>query len=155
MLRVIAVLGACVWANLVLATSTVSAVAGDIVPDRAVVASLIKSMASDAADTDHFDAEVWLKRTEPKLQRFVKQPRERRLILHTVYAEAHKHNIDPDLVLAVMHVESYFDRFAVSRVGAQGLMQVMPFWRAEIGRDSDNLTEVTTNVRYGTSILAH
>ncbi len=62
--------------------------------------------------------------------------------------------MDPDLVLAVMQVESRFDRFAVSSAGAQGLMQVMPFWRNEIGRPQDNLTQIETNVRYGTAILA-
>jgi len=34
-------------------------------------------------------------------------------------------------------------------------MQVMPFWRHEIGRPQDNLTDVETNIRYGTTILAH
>ncbi len=62
--------------------------------------------------------------------------------------------MDPDLVIAVMQVESRFDRFAVSSAGAQGLMQVMPFWRNEIGRPQDNLTQIETNVRYGTAILA-
>lgn len=123
--------------------------------DPQIVAKLVASMATAAEDADHFDAEVWLKRTEPKLSRYVKDAFERRVILAAVYREANRHTIDPDLVLAVMHVESYFDRFAVSRVGAQGLMQVMPFWRLEIGRDSDNLTEIETNVRYGTAILAH
>ena len=32
-------------------------------------------------------------------------------------------------------------------------MQVMPFWRAEIGRDSDNLTNNATNLNYGCRIL--
>ncbi len=54
-----------------------------------------------------------------------------------------------------MQVESAFDRYAISSVGAQGLMQVMPFWRNEIGRPRDNLTEMETNIRYGTTILAH
>jgi soluble lytic murein transglycosylase-like protein len=34
-------------------------------------------------------------------------------------------------------------------------MQVMPFWRIEIGRPQDNLTDLETNIRYGTTILAH
>jgi soluble lytic murein transglycosylase-like protein len=63
--------------------------------------------------------------------------------------------LDADLVLAVMQVESAFDRYAISRVGAQGLMQVMPFWRLEIGRPQDILTDMDTNIRYGTTILAH
>ena len=57
------------------------------------------------------------------------------------------------MVLALIEVESYFDRFAVSRVGAQGLMQVMPFWKKEIGRPDDNLTNADTNLRYGCQIL--
>ena len=64
-------------------------------------------------------------------------------------------NLDPDLVLAVIQIESAFNRFAISVVGAQGLMQVMPFWRLEIGRPQDNLTDVETSIRYGTVILAH
>ena len=32
-------------------------------------------------------------------------------------------------------------------------MQVMPFWKNEIGRPSDNLTDMDTNLRYGCQIL--
>ena len=53
----------------------------------------------------------------------------------------------PELVLSVIEVEHTFDRFAVSHVGAQGLMQVMPFWKDEIGRSDDNLTHTPTNLR--------
>ena len=56
-------------------------------------------------------------------------------------------------MLAVIEVESRFDRFAISRAGAQGLMQVMPFWKEELGRRDDNLTDTTTNLRYGCRIL--
>ena len=56
-------------------------------------------------------------------------------------------------MLSVIEVESHFDRFAVSRVGAQGMMQVMPFWKDEIGRPEDNLTRNLTNFEYGCSIL--
>ncbi|MAP29744.1 MAG: hypothetical protein CMK93_03345 [Pseudomonas sp.] len=59
----------------------------------------------------------------------------------------------PDLVLAVMHVESLFDPYALSYVGAQGVMQVMPFWKAEIGRPDDNLIDLATNLQYGCAIL--
>jgi len=53
-----------------------------------------------------------------------------------------------------MHVESLFDRFAISSAGAQGIMQVMPFWKKEIGTPSDNLMNLETNIRYGCAILA-
>ena len=53
----------------------------------------------------------------------------------------------------MIEVESTFDRFAVSRVGAQSLMQVMPFWKDEIGRRDKNLTHTPNNLRYGCHIL--
>jgi len=55
--------------------------------------------------------------------------------------------------LSVIEVESHFNRFAISRVGAQGMMQVMPFWKDEIGRPDDNLTINDTNFEYGCRIL--
>jgi soluble lytic murein transglycosylase-like protein len=63
--------------------------------------------------------------------------------------------LPPELVLAVIDVESNFDRYAVSVAGALGLMQVMPFWTAEIGRPNDNLIQIETNVRYGCTILKY
>jgi len=124
-------------------------------PDPVLVARLARAMADDAGQSDHFDAEVWLLSTAPKIARFVADEQERLQILDTVYQQARRNGIDADLILAVMHVESAFDRFAISKVGAQGLMQVMPFWRNEIGRPQDNLTDVVTNIRYGSTILAH
>ena len=43
------------------------------------------------------------------------------------------HNVQPGLVRAVMRVESCFDRRAVSRSGARGLMQLMPETAAQLG----------------------
>ncbi len=122
--------------------------------DPLVIDALARSMSDEVEHGDHFDAQVWLLSSVPKLARYVSNDQERELILRMVYREANRHDMDPDLVLAVMQVESRFDRFAVSSAGAQGLMQVMPFWRNEIGRPQDNLTQIETNVRYGTAILA-
>ncbi len=109
----------------------------------------------DGADSfrDRFDAEVWLLDMGTRLKRFIPDPEERQTLLRTVHREARAANLRPDLVLALIEIESGFDRYAVSRAGAQGLMQVMPFWKDEIGRPDDNLTDMLTNIRYGCRIL--
>lgn len=102
---------------------------------------------------DRYDAEVWLVDMSARLQRYMKAPPERLELLKAVHREARAAELKPDLVLALIQIESRFDQYAVSRVGAQGLMQVMPFWKNEIGRPSDNLTDMDTNLRYGCRIL--
>ena len=52
-------------------------------------------------------------------------------------------------------MESRFDSYAVSKAGALGMMQVMPFWKNEIGRPGDNLIDTRTNLRYGCTILRY
>jgi soluble lytic murein transglycosylase-like protein len=106
-----------------------------------------------ASFADEFDATVWLMDMSARLAPFITNEDERREILETVHREATASNLKPDLVLALIQVESRFDRFAVSSVGAQGLMQIMPFWKTEIGRPNDNLTDIATNIRYGCRIL--
>lgn len=117
---------------------------------------LIKNHVNAAGSfTDRFDAEAWLMLMSGKLERFVKDPDERLELLRQIHHEASAAGVRPALVLAVIETESHFDRFAISRAGAQGMMQIMPFWKNEIGRPDDNLTEVTTNLRYGCIILKH
>ncbi len=108
--------------------------------------------ASDSFD-DRFDAEVWLTDMSSRLARQVRDPDERIEILTRVHYEASRADLPPELVLAVIEVESNFDRYAISVAGALGLMQVMPFWREEIGRPDDNLIRLDTNLRYGCTIL--
>lgn len=75
--------------------------------------------------------------------------------LKTVHYEATRAGLDPQLVLAVIDVESAFRKYAVSKAGARGYMQVMPFWVKEIGQSSHNLFNLRTNLRYGCLILRH
>jgi hypothetical protein len=46
---------------------------------------------------------------------------------------AAKYDLEPALIRSVIRMESGFDPFAVSRVGAMGLMQLMPAVAEEMG----------------------
>lgn len=116
--------------------------------------NFLKATINDANSfKDRFDAEVWLVDMSGRLKPFIKDPKQRLELLKAVHQEATRAELKPDLVLALIQIESHFDKYAVSRVGAQGLMQVMPFWKNEIGRPNDNLTDMNTNLRYGCRIL--
>jgi soluble lytic murein transglycosylase-like protein len=113
--------------------------------------------AANAADSfpDRFDAQVWLSDMSARLAEQVEDPKERIEILKRVHYEATRVDVPPELVLAVIDVESNFDRFAISVAGARGLMQIMPFWLEEIGRPDDNLFFIGTNLRFGCTILKY
>jgi soluble lytic murein transglycosylase-like protein len=55
--------------------------------------------------------------------------------------------------MALIAVESRFDRWAVSSAGAVGLMQVMPFWPEKLGMRRYELVHVGPNIRMGCAIL--
>lgn len=135
-------------ANLTFATGT-----------AAVDAELRKHLQEAVKDAssfqDKFDAQVWLVDMSARLKRFVPDDKQRLQLLKSVHREATRAGLKPELVLSVIQIESHFDRYAVSRVGAQGIMQVMPFWKNEIGRAEDNLIDLDTNLRYGCTILAY
>lgn len=124
-------------------------------PDLELKALLKKTVNESDSFYDRFDAEVWLVDMSKRLSRYIKDPQERLTLLRKVHAEARKAELEPELVMSLIHVESAFKRFAISSVGAQGLMQVMPFWKNEIGRPEDNLMDIQTNLRYGCTILKH
>lgn len=116
---------------------------------------LIESIGKADSFEDRFDAEVWLVGNSASLKRYIKDPEERLRILRLVHREATRAELQPGLVLALIQIESAFNPYAVSRVGAQGMMQIMPFWKKEIGREQDNLIDMETNLRYGCTILKH
>jgi soluble lytic murein transglycosylase-like protein len=108
--------------------------------------------------TDRYDSAVWFTLMEPKLARFVPDESERLAILQTVYCQTHLAGasaLPPGLVLAMLEVESDFDRWAVSRAGAVGLMQVMPFWPQRLGMHRYQLVRVEPNIRMGCAILRY
>jgi soluble lytic murein transglycosylase-like protein len=122
-------------------------------PDPELRRTLLAAASDTASFPDRFDAEVWLTDMSRRLERQIKDPQERIKLLTRVHQEASRAELAPELVLAIIEVESNFDRYAVSVAGAIGLMQIMPFWLNEIGRPDDNLLHLDTNLRYGCTIL--
>jgi soluble lytic murein transglycosylase-like protein len=122
-------------------------------PDADMRATLLAAVNSSDSFSDRFEAEVWLTDMSSRLQTRVTSPQERLKILKLVHYEAKRARLEPELVLALINVESNFDHFAISSAGAQGLMQIMPFWLEEIGRPDDNLFDISTNLRFGCTIL--
>lgn len=104
---------------------------------------------------DRFDGEVWLADMSQRLEKRVPDPAFRIELLRNVHYEARRADLPPELVLAVIEVESNFSQYAISVAGARGLMQVMPFWLKEIGRPDDNLFHPPTNLRMGCTILRY
>ena len=104
---------------------------------------------------DPQDGYKWLLAMSDRLAKRVPDEKFRVELLKTVHYEATRAGLDPQLVLGVLHVESGFKKYAVSKAGARGLMQVMPFWVGLIGRKDDNLFYLRTNIRYGCVILRH
>ena len=133
---------------------TATALKAESEEDRAALtAYLNRALSAEDGFEDRHAAEVWLVDMQQRLARFLADAAERLELLTRVDQQASELNFPPELALSVIEVESTLDRFAVSRVGAQGLMQVMPFWKDEIGRSDDNLTHTPTNLRYGCHIL--
>ena len=120
---------------------------------RAIVQTAI---AQAECFEDRFESEVWYKMMEPRLRKMVKDRDERLLILKEVICESQRAGetrLPPGLVMALIHVESRFDRYAVSSAGAVGLMQVMPFWPEELGMKRHELIRIPQNIRMGCAIL--
>jgi len=114
---------------------------------------LQQAILGDSGFEDRFEAQVWLLDMSRRLEKFVENPKTRIDMLKLIHYEARRVGLEPELVLAVIEVESRFDEFAISVSGARGLMQIMPFWLNEIGISDQNLFKIRTNLRMGCTIL--
>lgn len=130
-------------------------------PTRAPEAELRPLLKQAIESATSFDdpalAEVWLTDMSTRIARYAPKampdPETRLRFLRLLHAEATRAGVSPELALATIDVESRFERFAVSSVGALGYMQIMPFWIEEIGKPGDNLFHTPTNLRMGCTIL--
>jgi soluble lytic murein transglycosylase-like protein len=107
---------------------------------------------------DKFDSAVWYKMMEPRLRKRVPDRDERMLVLRHVFCEANRAGearIPPGLVMAIIDIESSFNRYAVSHAGAVGLMQIMPFWPESLGMRRHQLIRVAENIRMGCAIFRY
>lgn len=134
-------------------TTPVIASAPEIDPE---LRALVKQAALETDSFhDRFDGEVWLADMSRRLEQRVPDRGFRIELLKNVHYEARRAGLPPELVLAVIEVESNFNQYAISVAGARGLMQVMPFWLKEIGKPDDSLFRVQTNLRFGCTILEY
>ena len=101
------------------------------------------------------DGQRWLNDMSTRLTRFVSNEQERHRLLINIQYESVRAGLDTQLILGLIEVESAFRQYAISNVGARGLMQVMPFWQRYIGKSNHNLFDIRTNLRYGCTILRH
>jgi soluble lytic murein transglycosylase-like protein len=118
-------------------------------------AALADRSVPELAFRDREDAIKWLAEMSRRLEKRIPDRKQRIDLLRTAHFEALRAGLDPQLVLGVIEVESHFRKYAVSRSGARGYMQVMPFWVKLIGSRRDNLFHLRTNLRYGCVILRH
>ena len=116
---------------------------------RVVADKAVPEMAFRSSE----DAQRWLGEMDVRLEKRIPDRKQRLELLRTVHYEATRARLDPQLVLGIIEVESGFRKYAVSRAGARGYMQVMPFWVRLIGQPGHNLFHLRTNLAYGCAIL--
>lgn len=127
---------------------------------RTALSSAIGNSAPPIPEFRDLDSRLaylrWLGAMSHLLHRRKTDWQERKEFLQTVWYESRRAGLDTQLVLGLIQVESAFRKFAVSRAGARGYMQVMPFWTRVIGNgDPASLFHMQTNLRFGCVILRH
>jgi soluble lytic murein transglycosylase-like protein len=142
-------------AAFVIGASLPGAACADQQRDPELKELLEKIIVNHDCFVDKYESEVWYKTMEPRLAPYVASHEDRMSILDQVYCEAKRDPtlaLPPDLVMALIDVESRFNTWAVSPAGAVGLMQVMPFWPRQLGVQNQ-LVRIAPNIRMGCEIL--
>ena len=81
--------------------------------------------------------------------------RRARQVARHIVTESARWSMDPALVTALVTVENHrLVSDTASTAGAQGVMQIMPFWRASFAkRCGSNLHDDRTNICYGIQVM--
>ncbi|MEK8029402.1 transglycosylase SLT domain-containing protein [Ideonella sp. DXS29W] len=121
-------------------------------PDDPDSAALAKALATDPSELNRQQAAVatWLSR------RYRVAPEPVARLVQEAWRVGQRANLDPTLILAIVAIESSFNPFAQSPVGAQGLMQVMTRVhndKYEVFGGSLTAFDPTTNLRVGVQVL--
>jgi soluble lytic murein transglycosylase-like protein len=124
----------------------------DAEPDLGEPDAILRATASDPKDLSRAQASValWLSR------RYHVAPEPVSRLVQEAWTVGALVDLDPTLILAVMAVESSFNPFAESPVGAQGLMQVMTKVhddKYEAFGGSHAAFDPVTNLRVGVQVL--
>ena len=127
---------------------------------RSALSSAIANNAPPVPEFGDTDSRLlylrWLGAMSDRLRKKKTDWQTRKEFLETVWYESKRAGLDVQLVMGLIEVESNFRKFAVSRVGARGYMQVMPFWTRVLGDgDAGKLFHMQTNLRFGCVILRH
>lgn len=122
----------------------------------AAVAAAPPPQLSFATPAEEASFRAWLAPRSEQLVKRIPDPLMRDEFLQTMWYEARRAGLEPNLVLGLIQVESGFRKYAISHAGARGYMQVMPFWARTIGDgDAARLFHTQTNLRFGCVILRH
>ena len=152
-------IGAAIAAAALVALAPPPALAGAQVEEKlaqSVVSGLQRAIADNPVPTDYAnrpDVRPWIDEMSRRLAPRFPDALSRNDFVATVYYEATRAGLDPQLVLGVIQYESNFRKYAISSADARGFMQVMPFWTRTIGTSEHNLFHLRTNLRYGCVIL--
>jgi hypothetical protein len=118
-----------------------------------------------AADTDRasldpqfpsIDAKgAWITEMSIRLNKEMPDTTMRTEFLKTLYYEAQRAGLDPQMVLAVIDKVSGFQKYKVAAHDAVGFMQVRRGWVDLIGSKDNNLLHLRTNLRFGCTLLRY
>ena len=117
--------------------------------------SILNPVTPHLVFNDQEQARVWLDDMSSRLKKWEPDEFLRKRYLTAIQYEAMRADLDPQIILSIITIESKFNKYAISPAGARGFMQVMPFWQTLIGAKEHNLLDVQTNLRYGCTILRH